>query len=284
MAGPAPVEPLHVFVGTDESQHVATRVLEYSLRKHSSRPVVVHAMTADGIPAPKDEENRPRTRFSFCRFTIPERMGFRGRALYLDADMLALADPAELWRLPFGAQKVLCTFQPGPPPAWRDNGFFRPGRQFSVMLLDCARLPWRIEEIVRGLDERRFTYPQLMFELCLVARDEIAERIPAEWNHLERHEPGLTRLIHYTVASTQPWRRRGNPNGSIWYRYLAEAVEAGAVSARDLETGVEKGHLHVDLLRFRPRVAGRGLVERVRESVCDRWLRVRATFSGGRLR
>ncbi len=284
MGTPAPDEPMHVFVGTDESQYVATKVLEHSIRKHASRPVVVHPMTADGIPIPRDRENRPRTGFSFCRFTIPERMGFRGRALYCDADMLVFADLAELWRIPFGEQRALCTFQPDPPPAWRENKFFRRGRQFSVMLLDCDRLPWRIGEIVSGLDEHLYTYPQLMFELCLVRPEEIEDRIPPEWNHLERFEPGLTRLIHYTVVPTQPWKHRGNPHGAIWDRHLAEAIEAGAVTARDLEIGVEKGHLHVDLLGFRPRVAGRRLAERARAAVADRWLRVRAALGGGRVR
>ena len=277
-------ETMHVFAGTDESQYVATKVLEYSLQKHASGPVVLHPMTADGIPMPKDKENRPRTGFSFCRFTIPERMGFRGRGLYVDADMLVFSDVAELWRIPFGEQKVLCTYQPEPPPAWRDNKFFHRGRQFSVMLLDCDRLPWRISEIVRGLDEKKYTYPQLMFELCLVKPHEIEDRIPQGWNHLERYEPGETRLIHYTVVPTQPWKHRTNPHGPMWDRYLAEAIEAGAVTGRDLEIGVEKGHLHVDLLRFRPRVAGRSLSERMLDSLSNRWVRVRAAFGGGRLR
>jgi hypothetical protein len=283
-ASPSHLEPMHVFAGTDESQYVATKVLEHSFKKHASGPVILHPMTADGIPMPKDKENRPRTGFSFCRFTIPERMGFKGRGLYVDADMLVFADVAELWRIPFGEQKVLCTYQGDPPPAWRDNKFFHRGRQFSVMLLDCERLPWRIDDIVQGLDEKRYTYPQLMFELCLVKPHEIEDRIPPGWNHLEHYEPGDTRLIHYTVVPTQPWKHRGNPFGHLWDRALAEAVDAGAVTGRDLEIGVEKGHLHVDLLRFRPRVAGRSLSERMFDSLSNRWVRVRAAFSGGRLR
>ena len=102
---------------------------------------------------PRDKKNRPRTGFSFCRLTIPERCGYRGRALYLDADMLVFADLAELWQIPFGEQSVLCTWQSEPPPDWRDNPAFHTGRHYAVMLLDCDRLPWHIEEIIRGLDE-----------------------------------------------------------------------------------------------------------------------------------
>ena len=38
------VEPLRIFVGTDESQVVAHRVLEYSIRKSASIPVEVTPM------------------------------------------------------------------------------------------------------------------------------------------------------------------------------------------------------------------------------------------------
>ncbi len=280
----ASLEPMHVFVGSDGSQDVATKVLEYSIKKHASGPVIVHPMTADAIPKPKDKESRPRTAFSFCRFTIPERMGFEGRALYVDADMLVLADVAPLWRIEFGDQKVLCTSQPEPPPAWRDHPSFQRGRQFSVMLLDCKRLPWRIDEIVRGLDQKHYTYAQLLFDLCLVEPHEIEERIPPEWNHLERFEPGRTNLVHYTVVKTQPWKHRANPHGGIWDQYLAQAVDAGAVTARDLELGVDQGHLHVDLLRFRKHVAGRSWSKRLRGAVVDRLRRGRAALRGGRLR
>src|SRR6185503_8940444 len=121
-----------------------------------------------------------------------------------------------LWNIPFGEQTVLCTNQPEPPAAWRDNSWFHAGRQMSVMLLDCSRLNWKIEEIVRGLDEGRYNYGQLMFELCLVKPNQIADRIPPEWNCLEWHDPSRTRLLHYTVVPTQPWKNDDNPLRAVW--------------------------------------------------------------------
>jgi hypothetical protein len=245
-------EPMRVFVGTDDSQLVATKVLEYSIRKHASGPVEFTSMTAAGMPVPKEKKNRPRTGFSFCRFTIPERCGHRGRALYLDADMLVFTDIAELWRIPFGEQSLLCTWQKGPPPAWRDNAAFHSGRHYAVMLLECERLGWDIREVIRGLDENRYTYQQLMYDLCIVRPESIDHRVPAEWNSLEFYEAGCTKNIHYTVVPTQPWKCRTNPCGAIWDEYLAEAVAAGVVTRQDLELGVAKNYLHQDLLRFAP--------------------------------
>lgn len=241
---------MRVFVGTDDSQLVATKVLEYSIRKHASGPVEFHGMTADRMPVPRERKNRPRTGFSFCRFTIPQRCGYRGRALYLDADMLVLTDIAELWRIPFLDQTVLCTWQGEVPEAWRNNPSFKTGRHFAVMLLDCERLHWDVRDVVRGLDEDRYSYQQLMYDLCIVAPDAIDHRIPTEWNSLEQWVPGQTKNIHYTVVPTQPWKCRTNPAGQIWDQYLAEAIAAGAVTRDDIERGVEADYLHPDLLRF----------------------------------
>jgi hypothetical protein len=243
-------EPMRVFVGTDESQILATNVLEYSIRKHASRPVEFHRMTVDGMPMPKDHKNRPRTGFSFCRFTIPQRCGYRDRALYLDADMLVFTDIAELWRIPFDDQTLLCTWQGEPPPDWRNNPMFKTGRHYAVMLLDCERLHWDVRDVIRGLDEGRYSYQQLMYDMCIVAPDAIDHRLATEWNSLENYVPGTTKNIHYTVVPTQPWKCRTNPHGAVWDQHLEEAIAARMVTREQIESGVRKGLVHADLLRF----------------------------------
>src|SRR5439155_16490600 len=97
-----------------------------------------------------------------------------------------------------------------------------PGRQMSVMMLDCSRLPWDIDDIVAGLDEGRFSYRDLLFDMCVVEPDEIDDGLPPEWNHLERYEPGLTKLLHYTVIHTQPWKSDENPRGHLWMVLVEE--------------------------------------------------------------
>jgi hypothetical protein len=235
------VEPMRIFVGGDETEWVPAKVLEHSIRKHASGPVQVAIMRDLAIPSPKDPKNRPRTKFSFYRFAIPALCGFRGRALYVDSDMQVFRDVAELWRIPFGARKVLCTFQAAPPAAWQDHSWFHPGRQFSVMLLDCDRLDWRVEEVVRGLDEGRFSYQDLLFRMCLVRDDEIGDDLPVEWNHLEHHEPGRTALTHFTVVPTQPWKTDRTPLNALWMAEYEEAVAAGAIDPQHVRDGIREG-------------------------------------------
>jgi hypothetical protein len=210
--------------------------------------VQVTPLTGVRVPTPRDRRNRGRTPFSFARFAIPELCNHAGRAVYLDSDMLVFDDVVELATLPFGDAHLLCSRQDEPPAAWQDSDWFHPGRQFSVMVLDCARLDWDVRAIVDGLDEGRYSYADLMFELAVVPDERIAETVPSAWNHLERYESGVTKLLHYTVVAQQPWRSDANPLGGIWEAAYREAVRAGAVPRDEVETLVRAGEVKASLL------------------------------------
>jgi hypothetical protein len=77
----------------------------------------------------------------------------------------------------------------------------------------------------------------------VVRPDEISETLPPEWNCLERYDPATTKLLHYTVVPTQPWKSDDNPLGHVWMAHYAEAVAAGAVPPEEVERGIAKGFL-----------------------------------------
>lgn len=241
------LETIRVFVGTDATQIVAHQVLAYSLRKHTQREVAVYPMRDLPLPTPRDLDNRSRTGFSFYRFTIPRQCGYRGRAIYLDPDTLVFGDIAELWDTAMGENLVMCTRQSHTPEAFKDHPGFHQGPQFSVMLLDCARLDWDIEHIVAQLDAGTFSYRQLMHEMCLVPAERLSSDLPPEWNHLEEYHHGATKLLHYTVVPTQPWRCRENPLGPLWRSCYREAVRAGAVDLVAVLEGIERGFVLPEL-------------------------------------
>ena len=263
------IEPMRVFCGLDESQIVAARVLEYSIRKHVSGPVRFYPMLNLPTPVPKDPRNRGRTGFSFSRFHIPKLAGYRGKALYVDADMQVFGDLAELWEIPFDGAKVMCTRQDEPPEQWKSSSAFKSGRQMSVMLLDCSRLDWDIDEIVGGLDEGRYTYQQLMFDLCVVEPDEINDNIPPEWNHLEHSEPGKTKLLHYTVVPTQPWKNDKSPLRALWEPEFEEARAAGVVHKDEALRLALRGYIKPSLALPRGNIRARALAYAMRKL---RWL------------
>ena len=91
------------------------------------------------------------------------------------------------------------------------------------------------------------TYEELVYDLALVDDDDIADTIPVEWNHLERYEPGVTKLLHYTVVPTQPWRTEANPLGELWMDAYREAVEAGAIPPEEVEALLAAGPVKLSL-------------------------------------
>src|SRR5688500_17656237 len=101
------MDPVRVFVGTDRSQALAVKVLEHSIKRHTDLPVEVTPMCDLPIRQPKDPRQGQRTGFSFSRFCIPQLAGYRGRAIYMDADMLVFKDIRELWEMPFNGAKVI---------------------------------------------------------------------------------------------------------------------------------------------------------------------------------
>lgn len=241
------VSPLRVYVGVQERELIAARVLEFTINEHASRPVqVVHLPPVTRTPI--DPRKRQRTPFSFSRFLIPELAGYQGRALYVDSDMHVFDDITALWDIPFGGAKVMCTNQTFIPPQWRDNANFHPGRQMSVMMLDCASLPWKIDEIIDALDANTLSYEDLMFEMSLVPAEEVSDGLPEGWNHLEHYVPGETKLLHYTAVPTQPWKSEDNPNRELWESAFIRACAAGYVDSDLVDRHIKAGHVRASLM------------------------------------
>ena len=230
--------PVRVFVAATPAEWLPMRVLEFSIREHSSLPVELSAIYSHQrpIPQPKGLENRARTPFSFQRFLIPELCQFKGRAIYMDADMQVFEDIEGLWNQPFSDNHLL-TVASGAPGR-------RP--QFSVMVLDCERLNWKIEDIVAELDSGALEYRTLMFEMSVAKK--IGYSVPVTWNSLEQYSAGQTSLLHYTDMNTQPWVSLENPHGHVWMACLRRAIESGFISREEIAREVELHHVRPTLL------------------------------------
>lgn len=231
--------PVRVFVATTEAQMLSVKVLEYSIKRHTSITSIVTPLHTTGIeiPLPVDPEKRPRTPFSFQRFLIPEVMKWNGRAIYLDSDMQIFDDLKNVWTLPFNGSQVLSVSEPS------ETGR-RP--QFSVMLIDCASLDWNIADIVRNLDRDNLSYKELMVEMKVAKK--ISPDIDPRWNSLERYEPGLTSLIHYTDMNTQPWVSTKNPLGWVWVEELFRAIDDGFITVDYVESHIKEGWVRPSLI------------------------------------
>ncbi len=231
--------PIRVYVGSQDEQMLAVKVLAHSIRRHTSMSTQVMPLHHADIPfaMPRDAKNQPRTPFSFQRFTIPQLAGYHGRAIYLDSDMLVFRDLRELWTLPFEGADVLAASAADPADR-------RP--QFSVMLLDCERLHWTPQQVIDALDSGQLDYTRLMHEMALAR--EVHATIPASWNSLEHYEVGHTGLLHYTDMPSQPWVHPHNRWGHLWVRELILAIDSGFIDAALVQDHVDRGWVRPSLL------------------------------------
>ncbi|MCB0417313.1 MAG: glycosyl transferase [Bdellovibrionaceae bacterium] len=244
------MEKVRVFVGTDRSQLIGVKVLEYSIRRHTDLPVEVIPMMDLPVRPPVDPAQDQRTGFSFSRFCIPKLCHYEGRAIYMDADMLVFKDIRSLWEIPFNGAKVIIQEELTAEQSSTTDKKKAPDKrikQCSVMLLDCSRLNWDIEQIVDGLDNKRYDYAGLMFDMCLLEEDEIAYRIPFAWNSLEHWDEG-TALIHYTDMGTQPWVCNNNRHGGLWVNALRSAIRDGFISIDEVKEDIYHGYARPSLL------------------------------------
>jgi hypothetical protein len=189
------------------------------------------------IPLPRDPQNQPRTPFSFQRFLIPELCGFEGRAIYIDSDMQVFTDIRELWTLDLSEQDILTV-------ANRHRTNRNP--QFSVMLLNCKTLDWKISDIVDKMDRGEFSYEDLVYKMKLAPR--ISAAIHPRWNSLEHYTADETALIHFTDMNTQPWVSRRNRHGKIWCEGLMKCVDLGIVPFSMLEEHCQRQWIRPSLV------------------------------------
>jgi hypothetical protein len=235
-------QPLRVYVGTETEQLLTFQVLAYTIRRTARGPVEVlplsEAIAGAGIriPAPRSSRTRQYTPFSFQRFAIPQLCGYKGKAVYLDSDMMVFRDIHELPT--YAAPGSDAAAAQEPPGSGRRS-------QISVMVLDCERLDWDVARIVEDLEKGTYTYRQLYGELPIAKA--FSRSLPHRWNDLERYTPGTTCLTHFTDMETQPWLYAPHALGAVWCRALFDALEAGAVAKEFIFDQVMRGWLRPSL-------------------------------------
>jgi len=94
-------ETARIFIGFDSKEVVAYHVLAQSIIEHASTPVAFSPIVLSHLQGlfTRERNALQSTEFSFSRFMVPYLSGYEGWSLFVDCDMLARADIAELWAL-----------------------------------------------------------------------------------------------------------------------------------------------------------------------------------------
>lgn len=220
--------PIRIFVGAGPQQLVPALVLKHSILKHSTMSTEVTFMIDWTHPMPKEPRNRPRTPFSFQRFMIPEKCGYKGHAIYMDSDMLVFGDVKEIWKAPMTKQVL----------AMRNDDIDKHRAKYSVIKFDCEKTLHSIEALVSMLDSGARVYDDIVFNF----KDyEVEDGWNPDWNSLEEYTEGKTKLLHYTEMWRQPWScDKLHPLGYLWFNELKEAVLDGSISKELIQEHVGK--------------------------------------------
>ena len=192
---------INVFIGYDSKEKIAHHILSESILRHSTKPV---AITPIYLPNIKDDFVRERnnlssTEFSFSRFIIPHLMNYQGWALFMDCDMLMMADIAELWRLRDDKYAVqVCKHDYTPKDETKFLGQvqtkYAKKNWSSFMLMNCKKCTTLTPDYVNkasGLELHQFKW---------LENEELIGSLPLEWNWLVGEYPYKedVKNVHYT--------------------------------------------------------------------------------------
>lgn len=196
---------IRVFIGYDPREAAAYNVLSHSINTRASEPVSITPLALTQLGKLMWRERNPlqSTDFSFSRFLTPYLCDYQGWALFMDCDMLMLADVAKLWALCDDRYAVMCVKHDHRPA--EETKFlgavqtaYEKKNWSSVMLLNCAKCQALSPDYVNtasGLDLHRFNW---------LASENLIGEIPHAWNHLVDYDPErpIEEIfnLHYTLG------------------------------------------------------------------------------------
>ncbi|MFM9967783.1 MAG: glycosyltransferase [Burkholderiales bacterium] len=194
---------IRIFIGFDPRETVAFSVLAHSIVRRSSKPVSIVPIVLSHLSNVLTRERHAlqSTDFSFSRFLTPYLCDYQGWSLFMDCDMLMLADGAGLWDrrdARYAVQVIKHEHKP------RESTKFLGAQQTtyekknwsSVMLFNnalCKRLSPDYVNSASGLELHQFKW---------LENDSLIGDLPRQWNHLVGYDPPdkSAALVHFTIG------------------------------------------------------------------------------------
>jgi lipopolysaccharide biosynthesis glycosyltransferase len=275
-----------VFICTNTKQELGALLAKYTIERYSSNldKFSVEIIYEKDFPAMNRldgevylRKGKPTVFFkddlqswTLIRFSPPQLMEYKGRALVIDPDIFSVgSDVWELLNSDLQGAAIGCCKHGS---HWGS----------SVMLLDNTQLShWHLERIVAQLLDRNLDYRD---QMSLSSEENLIYELDSKWNSFDQINAD-TCLLHTTMRMTQPWRtglpvnmvvnemkpvlkvipRRwvhrllGRPRTDVhlehpdprirqyFFEHVNSALKAGVISVEFLQEQIEKKHIRKDM-------------------------------------
>lgn len=194
-------DALKIFIGFDARQIVSYTVLQLSILQRASKPVAIIPLILETLPISR----RGLTPFTYSRFLVPYLCGFKGQAVFLDADIMLRDDIHKLAKLNDGSDVMVVKHEGA-------LEFERP----SVMLFNCDKCEALTPEFV---DDPRTSLFDFSWANTIGA-------LPPEWNHLVGYmdRNPKAKLAHYTQGIPAFPETARSEFADEWTAYMTAAL------------------------------------------------------------
>jgi hypothetical protein len=220
-----------VFIGYDRRETVAYNVLAHSIQERATQPVAIAPLMLSQLKYVLYRERHllQSTDFSFSRFLTPWLSGFSGWSIFMDCDMLMLADISELWALRDEKYAVMVV-KHNHVPTEESKFLNEPQTKYekknwsSVMLFNNARCRALTKEYVNtasGLDLHQFKW---------LGNDDLIGDLPEQWNHLVGYSKPRNdaALVHFTLGGPYFSEYRDCEYSQQWFNERAAMLRTSS--------------------------------------------------------
>ena len=212
------IEPLKIFIGWDSKEDIAYQVARQSILTLASVPVEIIPLKQKELKKQelywREKDKLASTEFTFTRFLLPELTEFKGWALFIDCDFVALEDVKLLFDQANDKYAVMCAQHDYTPK----EGEKMDGQQqlnyprknwSSMMLVNCGHPSNK--KLTKELVNADTVTGAYLHRFSWLSDKEIG-KISHEWNWLvgwyKEPQDGTPKFLHFTEGGPWFWQYR----------------------------------------------------------------------------
>jgi len=232
---------MKIFVGWDSREDIAYQVCRESILALQPNAEIIPLKQKElrkGGHYWRDVDTLASTEFTFTRFLIPHLCNYKGWALFIDCDFVALDDVKNLFDQVDDRYAVMCaqhdyTPRPGVKMDGQTQTVYPRKNWSSMMLINCGHPSNK--KLTKDLVNNSSVTGKYLHRLSWLNDSEIGS-ISHEWNWLvgvyKEPEDGSPKFIHYTEGG--PWFKQYQDceYNYEWYKVQTQYLQNKLESAQ----------------------------------------------------